>query len=111
MNRILISLGSAVLLFGVTQPAQSQMVCGKRVDIVKALEDGHSEQRSAAGLSGNGGLVELFTGQKGTWTLLMTMPGGPTCLLGAGEEWEGFDPKNFPNKRRSTAITPPVDHT
>lgn len=110
MNRIMISM-AAVLLLAAAQPAQAQMVCGERVDIVKALEDGHEEQRSAAGISGNGGLVELFTANTGTWTLLMTVPGGPTCLLGSGEAWEGFDLKKLPGKNRSTAIEPPVDHT
>jgi len=111
MNRYLTTLGSAVALLMISHPAASQMVCGKRVDIVDALQTGHSEQRTAAGLSGNGGLVELFTGEKGNWTLLMTMPGGPTCLLGAGEEWEGFERKELPNKRHSTSIVPFVDHT
>lgn len=111
MNRVLISFAAAALLFASAAPARSQMVCGERVDIVKALEDGHSEQRTAAGISGNGGLVELFTASTGTWTLLLTMPGGPTCLMGAGEEWEGFDAKDLPTKRHSTAIAPPIDHT
>lgn len=110
MNRAMILMAAVLLLAG-AQPTQAQMVCGERVDIVKALQDGHAEQRSAAGLSGNGGLVELFTGNNGTWTLLLTMPGGPTCLLGSGEEWEGFDPKKLPGKGRSTAIAPPVGHT
>jgi hypothetical protein len=68
----------------------SQMVCGERVEIVNALEAGHQEKKTAGGLSGTGGLVELFTGETGTWTLLLTLPGGPTCLLGAGEDWEGW---------------------
>lgn len=112
MNRSMLLMAVATaLLLASAQPTQAQMVCGKRTDIVKALKDGHSEQRTAAGISGNGGLVELFTAGTGTWTLLMTVPGGPTCLLGSGEEWEGFDPKKLPGNQRSTAITPPVDHT
>ena len=111
MNRSMLSMAVAALLVASAQPTQAQMVCGKRLDIVKALEDGHSEQRTAAGISGNGGLVELFTAGTGTWTLLLTVPGGPTCLLGSGEEWEGFDPKHLPGRNQSTAIAPPVDHT
>lgn len=86
-------LGAFGLLAAVSSPANAQsaqMVCGERVEIVNALESGHQEQKTAAGLSGNGGLVELFTGDAGTWTLLLTLPGGPTCLLGAGEAWEGW---------------------
>jgi len=94
-----LTLTAAVLALGIaaiTSPAaaqNAQMVCGERVEIVNALESGHHEKKAAAGLSGNGGLVELFTGEAGTWTLLLTLPGGPTCLLGAGEAWEGFAEK------------------
>lgn len=64
------------------------MVCGERAGIVEALENGHQEQKAAAGLTGNGGLIELFTAETGSWTLLMTVPGGPTCLLSTGQDWE-----------------------
>ena len=55
-----------------------------------------------AGLSGSGGLVELYTAATGTWTLLLTIPGGPTCLLGSGDEWEGWKP-SFDPKDRTTS--------
>lgn len=85
---------AVVAFFFITyaKPAKAQMVCGERLEIVKALETGHQEQLTARGLSGNGGLVELFTALSGSWTLLLTIPGGPTCLLGSGEEWEGWKP-------------------
>jgi hypothetical protein len=105
------------LLAAVASPANAQsaqMVCGERVEIVNALESGHQEQKTAAGLSGNGGLVELFTGDAGTWTLLLTLPGGPTCLLGAGEAWEGWTSNGKPkgSEPRNTALpTMPGDWT
>lgn len=74
--------------FFISVPASSQSVCGERDEIVKALKRGHHERKTAAGLSGSGGLVELFTATDGSWTLLLTIPGGPTCLLGSGEDWE-----------------------
>lgn len=95
------TLAAGGLLMAVSSPANAQsaqMVCGERVEIVNALESGHQEQKTAAGLSGNGGLVELFTGVAGSWTLLLTLPGGPTCLLGAGEAWEGWDGDGQPKK-------------
>jgi len=111
MNCKIICFGMVALLVSSAAPAWSQMVCGERPEIVRALEDGHSEQKTAAGISGNGALVELFTAATGTWTLLLTMPGGPTCLLGSGDEWEGFEPGDRRKKRRSTFVVPPVDHT
>lgn len=95
------ALAACGVLTAVSSPARAQsaqMVCGERVEIVNALQTGHQEQKTAAGLSGNGGLVELFTGDAGTWTLLLTLPGGPTCLLGAGEAWEGWEHTGQPNE-------------
>jgi hypothetical protein len=87
------TLAAGVAAAGIPSSAAAQMspmVCGERVEIVNALESGHQEKKTAGGLSGTGGLVELFTGDSGTWTLLLTLPGGPTCLLGAGDSWEGW---------------------
>ncbi|MDH3704317.1 MAG: hypothetical protein OEU46_23715 [Alphaproteobacteria bacterium] len=104
---------AAVAAFAMTaaMPANAQMVCGERAEIVKALESGHEEQKTATALSGNGGLVELYTASGGSWTLLMTLPGGPTCLLGSGEEWEGWRSLTDPKNRRATADGEVVDHT
>lgn len=85
------SLRAALLAaFFLPGPVAAQMVCGDRGEIVRALERGHGEEKTATALSGNGGFVELYTAAGGSWTLLMTLPGGPTCLLGSGEEWEGW---------------------
>jgi len=40
-------------------------------------------------VAGNGGLIELLTASTGaTWTLIITLPNGPTCLLAAGQDWQ-----------------------
>ena len=101
-------LAAAALATGAASPAMAQSVCGERVEIVNALEAGHKERKTAAGLSGNGGVVELFTGSNGTWTLLLTLPGGPTCLLGAGEAWEGWARKDAAGTPRNTALPAPT---
>ena len=71
-------------------PANAQAVCGDRNEIVSRLESGYDEKVSALGLAGNGGVVELYTSNKGTWTLLMTQPNGMTCLIAAGDSWESI---------------------
>ena len=84
-------LGVLIAAFLCT-PAQAQMVCGDRKEIVSALQEEYDEMKTASGISGSGGLVELFVALSGSWTLLLTAPGGPTCLLGAGEDWETIQP-------------------
>lgn len=112
MQRSVKLAAAAILASFIASPAAAQMVCGERVEIVKALESGHQEKKTAAGLSGNGGLVELYTAMTGTWTLLLTLPGGPTCLLGSGEEWEGWKPKFDPQgQHSSTPGAVPADWT
>lgn len=72
-------------------PASAQTVCGKRADIVKRLNDGFEEQRRSAGLAADGNLVEVFASKKGTWTIIYTRPGGPTCLVAVGDNWQQVD--------------------
>ncbi len=43
------------------------------------------------GLANNGGVIEvLSSGSGNTWTIIITMPNGVTCLLAAGEGWESL---------------------
>ncbi len=77
------------LAAGLVTPASAQVVCGDRAKMIGYLGDGFKEARSGIGLGANGAVVELYTAENGSWTLLMTAPGGPTCVIGNGEGWEG----------------------
>lgn len=70
--------------------ANAQTLCGERGDIVESLLRQYKEQPTAIGLASNGGLVEVLTSESGTWTLMMTMPTGQTCIMAAGEHWESL---------------------
>lgn len=72
----------------VAAPAQAQMVCGDRSKMVGYLDRDYQESRSGLGLASNGAVVELYTAKTGTWTMLITKPGGNTCVIGSGESWE-----------------------
>ncbi len=78
----------ALVAIGATPPAEAQMVCGDRGKMTGHLDNKDPENRSGLGLSTNGAVLELFTADTGTWTILLTRPGGPTCVLGSGEGWE-----------------------
>jgi len=80
----------ATLVFiGMALPANAQMACGKRDDILQRLSGKFSEAPVAMGLSNTGGVIEvLSSAEGGTWTIILTEPGGLTCLLAAGEFWE-----------------------
>ncbi len=45
------------------------------------------------GLASSGGVVEVLTNEKGSsWSIIVTMPSGVTCLVAAGEGWEAVAP-------------------
>lgn len=73
--------------------AQAQQICEPRGDVIRHLADNYAEAPVAMGLSSNGGVVEILTNQeKTTWTILITMPDGKTCMIAAGESWEELNP-------------------
>ena len=69
-------------------PASAQMACGERDKIIGELTETWDENRTAIGLSNTGAVIEVFSSPNGTWTMLLTRPDGPTCLIGAGDHWE-----------------------
>lgn len=76
-------------------PAQAQQVgaqpnptCDARDKVLTALSGRYSERPASMGLAANGSMVEVLVSEKGTWTIISTMPNGLSCLIAAGEYWE-----------------------
>ena len=88
------SVLAALVVIGFSLPASAQQsVCGKRGDILKQLSIRYSEAPAAMGLASTGGMVEVLTSPAGgSWTIIMTMPNGMSCLVAAGENWESVKP-------------------
>ena len=81
----LISLPAAAQM----QAQQQQASCAKRVDVLKHLSAKYTETPVALGLANNGGVLEVLSSKTGSsWTIIITMPNGPTCMVAAGENWE-----------------------
>jgi hypothetical protein len=79
------SLGSAL----VSGPAQAApKLCGDRHQILERLEQAHEETPQALGLSGDGGVIEVLVSPEGGWTMLITYPRRPTCVVATGEAWQ-----------------------
>ena len=47
------------------------------------------ETPQALGLSQDGGLLEVLVSPSGGWTILLTYPKRPTCVIATGAGWEG----------------------
>lgn len=83
---------AAGTLIATAFPAMAQQpLCTERSEVVNQLSSQYSEAPVAMGIANNGGVVEILSSQTGTsWTIILTMPNGVTCMIAAGENWESL---------------------
>lgn len=69
--------------------AQNRQSCAARDTVVSYLLDKYGEHRQSIGLGANNSVVETFASdQTGTWTIVITMPSGVSCLMASGQAYE-----------------------
>ena len=91
MIRLTLSLIVAAILWtGAAPQAHAQALCGERSALVERLEQEFSETPQALGLSEDGALVEVMVSPSGGWTILVTYPKRPSCVVATGEGWESL---------------------
>ena len=82
---------SLLLLAGVaivSAPAHAQSSCGPREAVLELLHANYAESTVAIGLASSGGVIEVLAAEDGrTWTILLTMPDGNSCVVATGEAW------------------------
>lgn len=72
--------------------AEAARNCGERVKFSKHLASKYKEHSRALGVLQSGKAVfEVYVSQEGSWTLLMTMTNGATCIMAAGHSWQEKD--------------------
>lgn len=71
-------------------PSGAQTVCGDRAKLIDVLAQKFDEMPSAFGIAGESSLVELFVSKTGSWTMLLTRPGGTSCIMATGQSWDQY---------------------
>ena len=62
--------------------------CAPHTAVVERLADVYGERRQAMGLAGDNTVVEVYASdESGSWSITITRPGGPTCLVAAGQNF------------------------
>jgi hypothetical protein len=98
-------LAALILLLATASAAP---VCAPRAAIVAKLAASYGEVTVGRGVTSNGALMEMFVGPKATWTIVVTRPGGLSCIAGVGEAWQGetgapmLSPKVVPGAERGS---------
>ena len=90
MTRIA-ALCLAISLLPVTAEAQNNN-CGPREKVLTTLAEKYQETRRSIGLATQGRVMEVFASEEsGSWTIIVTMPNGITCLVASGQAFEAVD--------------------
>jgi hypothetical protein len=94
LARAAVALGLAVATPGAEAqtlaPTEAQATCADRTQVVSRLEERYGETLQSMGLHQNNSVLEVFASEEtGTWTILVTRADGVTCLIAAGQMWDG----------------------
>jgi len=99
------------VLFGIgAEPTESQqLACGPRDGVIENLQKQFSEERAAVAVSSAGSLVEVMTSSEGTWTILVTLPHGETCVAADGYGWQDLNAAKHEKFTRAAATHIPTN--
>ncbi|MEO1139870.1 MAG: hypothetical protein AAFW87_10480 [Pseudomonadota bacterium] len=99
MIRQLTAVGAAIGASILSTPAMAAS-CAERDTVVERLQSQYDETYTAGGLQtvrDKQTLVEVWASQKtGTFTVMLTMPDGVTCVVATGTDWHQRDADETP---------------
>lgn len=67
----------------------AQANCAPHAVIIDRLEGVFDETLQVIALTGNGMVMEVYANvETGTWTVVITAPSGPSCVVSAGQAFD-----------------------
>ncbi|SHI98087.1 hypothetical protein SAMN05444000_10497 [Shimia gijangensis] len=82
------TMGLGLLVLAADQVAAQNRNCAPRDVVLERLSNAYGETRQSIGLGANNAVVEVFASETGSWTIIVTFPDGPTCLVASGLAYE-----------------------
>ncbi len=82
------ALAAAALVITTSSINAQARMCGKRASLIKVLSEKYKETPRALGLTSAKMAMEIYASKSGTWTVMMTMTNGTTCIMAAGKSWQ-----------------------
>ena len=86
-------LFTVATLVSMTSPAFAQSeACAPHEQVVEHLAEVYGETRQSIGLASDNNVIEIFASlETGSWTITVTSPGGPTCIVADGFSFQHTD--------------------
>lgn len=81
------ALAVAMVTASTTPAAAQSPQCAARDAMIDRLATRFDEHPVSIGVTATGSLLEVLASPEGTWTIIVTVPGGPTCLVSSGDGW------------------------
>ncbi|NOD35911.1 hypothetical protein GS630_11645 [Ruegeria sp. HKCCD7303] len=84
------------LVFGLALPAQSQspiaeILCEPTPRLHQKLKGQFASKRVATGVRGPEQIMEVWSNQRGDWTMVVTYATGTSCIVAMGDNWFSHD--------------------
>lgn len=87
-SKIATGVMSIGLLLGLTGDGLATPSCGSHDKITSTLATQYNEVPLHRGLTPKGTMVEVFSSSAGTFSVVVTLPTGMSCLVTAGTHWQ-----------------------
>lgn len=97
-----ISAISMAMSLAVTASTFAAPTCGTHKLITTTLATQYNEIPLHRGLTPKGTMVEIFSSKAGTFTVVVTVPTGMSCLVTAGTNWQEIDAASHGNKKNTS---------
>jgi hypothetical protein len=93
--RALIPLG--LLALGLAAPAAAQspiaeVVCAPADEMRQRLKRDYGATLSGQGVRDPESVMEIWSSDRGAWTLVIAYAGGTRCIVAMGEAWDSLPP-------------------
>lgn len=87
-----LSFGIGALILATGHAFAQGRTCAPHEVVVQRLAEGYGETRQAMGVTDANAVVEIFaSAETRSWTITVTLPGGPTCLVAAGQGYRALE--------------------
>lgn len=67
----------------------AEIICAPTDEMRRKLTGQFGEARQGTGVQSPDQVMELWSGEDGDWTLVMTYASGRSCIVAMGEHWDG----------------------
>jgi hypothetical protein len=101
-NLFLMSFGIGAMMLAANHANAQSRQCATHDAVTERLAARYGESRQSIGLGSDNSVVEVFaSSETGSWTIVVTRPGGPTCLVAAGQSFQQLN-EALPNLDQGT---------